>query len=171
MKTQRRAVDGCRPDGGISEAECRIAPVCVVLFFVFFADWLAAVSGTASRMRRFSARPVLWLKRRASASARFATNSLPETGFCQQPGVSARQDRRGGSSGEFCLVPPRRRLTAIHSCSVRLKSDVSAAWLPENSPPLVRVSPVSSLQPVVSVASHGKERHHGQRDLYFQYAA
>ena len=169
MKTQRRAVDGCRLTGEYAVQHRGIARLCPALFVSLLTACLQSFSRTASPGKRQARRAAFKLMRSLPTPAGIATTSLLPTGNCQKLTRNTRRIRRAVSPSSLAHARiPRTEPVAI---SRSTPQGVRAAGMPENSPPLVRVSPVSSLQPVVSVASHGKERHHGQRDLYFQYAA
>ncbi len=169
MKTQRRVVDGEWPHGGIVKSGSRIAAHCVVCVSVFLSLVLALVNGTASRIERVFSWKVLPPGQAISGFAGYATKSLLQTGYRQQLRLLADGVRRP------CLAPSRNSGWRLRAASVdhphRMSFRVCADRQPENSPPPVRVSPGSCLQPVVPAVRPGTERHHGQRDLYFKYAA
>ncbi len=169
MKTQRRVVDGEWPRDGIAKTGNRIAERCVAHVSVFLSLALALVNGTASRIKRVFSWMIFPPRQATSGFAGYATKSLLQTGYRQQLRLLADGVRRP------CSAPSRNSGWRPRATSVdhphRISFRVCADRQPENSPPPVRVSPGSCLQPVVPAVRPGTERHHGQRDLYFKHAA
>lgn len=169
MKTQRRAVDGQWPWSRIAETGSRIAEHCVAHVSVFLSLTLALVNGTASWMQQVFSRMDFPPTMTATAFAEYATKSLLQTGYRQQFNLLADGMRRPCSA--FSQYSGWKDRAASVDHPHRMSFRVCADRRPESSPPPVRVSPGSCLQPVVPAVRPGTERHHGQRDLYFEHAA
>ena len=169
MKTQRRAVDGCRLSGEYAAPHRGIAQMCVALMVSLLAACLQSLSRTASRRNGHAKRAAFELLPSLPDHAGIATTSLLPTGNCQKLSRYASQDVSASApTSPYCAWTRHIEPEAIFRST---RQGVRAVWIPENSPPPVRESPRSSAQPVVLAACPRTERQHGQGDLYFQHAA
>ncbi len=169
MKTQRRTVDDCRQTGEYAAQGWGIARLCVALVTALLAACLQSLSRTASPGKRQTRRAAFMLLRSLPTLAGIATTSLLQTGYCQKLSRYARRIRRVVSPASSAHASISRNEPMALSLFAR--PSAAADGMPENSPPLVRVSPQLRALPVVLAACPRTERQHGQGDLYFQHAA